>query len=248
MRLLVANLIVALGICLVSAPSLASAQSGDAQDRIASSAGSLEGVRTLRFVGQTNVIPQSTGEPVRFFTGSGEFQAPDRGHMIVEQPQLLQVTETLTIGQRSWIKTVDGAAWVPLSVAYAGPAPSTIAGQLREVAKYMVSPTVSESDSQSVITADIDLPRAVQEESPIPTMLGIQIGSENDQSAPVNGSTVSITIDRATNFPLSLNTTLSIVPTIPPEGLPPGQLTVVTTLSLSDFNSDDISVLVPGGE
>jgi hypothetical protein len=114
MRVLVANLIVALGLCVLSAPGLASAQDGSAQDRIQSAAAALENVRTLRYVGQTSATPQATGETVRLFTGSGEFQAPDRGRMVMEQPQIMQVTETITVGPRSWMKTVDGAAWVPL--------------------------------------------------------------------------------------------------------------------------------------
>jgi hypothetical protein len=246
MRVFVANLMVTLGLCVLSAPGLARAQDGLAQDRVQTAAVALEGVRTLRYSGTTSVTPQATGEAVRYFTGSGEFEAPDRGHMVVEQPQLLLVTETITVGQQSWMKTTDGSAYVPLTVTYASPAPSSIAGQIREVAKYMVSPSVNDGDTQSTITADVDIARALREDSPVPGMMGLQV-ADTDTNVPISSSKVTITIDRATNYPLSLNTVLTISPTLPPENLPPGPLTIATSLTLSDFNSDEVTVLVPGG-
>ncbi len=246
MRVFVANLVLALGLSILSAPGLALAQGGSAQDRLEAAASALEGVQSMRFSGQTNVTPASTGEPVKVFGGRGEFQSPDRGRMTVEQPLLSQVNETISVGQLSWLQTVDGSAWVPLPASAAPPAPRSIADQLRQVSRYMVSPTVNEDDTQMTISASVDLARAVSEESPIAATIGVGFTGDTDQGSLINDSRVVITIDRSSGLPLSLDTSLAMVPGAPPEGFPAGQLTITTSLTLTDFNSPEVVIRAPG--
>jgi len=245
MRVLLTNLVLALGLSAVSLPTLARAQDS-AQDRISTAAGNLESVQAMRFAGQANVSPAGGGDSVRIFQGTGEFQGPDRGRMTVEEPQLLQVTDTITVGTRSWLKTVDGSAWVPLNAAVAGPAPRSIAEQLRQVARYFVAPSVTEGDSQTQIYSDVDLARAITEESSVGGVMGVQYCGESDQGTQVNGSNVTISIDKSTNLPVSLTTSLSVVCPATPEGVPAGAVIITTNLTLSDFNSTEIAVQIPG--
>jgi hypothetical protein len=245
MRVFAANLIVALGLFVLSAPGLAAAQDGSPRDRIEAAAATLEGVQSMRFQGTTNVTQAATGESTNIFIGTGEFQAPDRGHMTVEQPQLLQVNETITVGPISYMKTVDGTSWVPLSSAVAGPAPSTIAAQLRAVSGYLMSPTLSEEGSQAVISSDVDLARAVTDESPVAAIMGSQYAGDSDSGTQVNGSRVTITIDRNSNLPTNLTTSLSMVAPPTQDG-PSGDVTINTSLTLSDFNNPGIVIQSPG--
>jgi hypothetical protein len=247
MRVLAANLILALGVATLGAPSLALAQSGSAQDRIEAAASALEGVQSMRFVGETDITPDSTGTAITAFSGSGDFQAPDRVHMTVDQPMASAHNETITIGQAAWLRTVDGTSWAPLSSVAVPPSAKTVADELRQVSGYMVNPTVTDGDSQTTIDADVNLAQAVTDESPVAGMLGAGFSgdSEGDQGTTINNAHVTITIDQASNLPVSMTSTLNMVPAQAPDGIPDGPLTINTTLTLSDFNSPDVVVNEP---
>ncbi|HZT07477.1 MAG TPA: hypothetical protein VFC51_10645 [Chloroflexota bacterium] len=242
MRARIATLIVAMGVVVAAAPALVLAQDGSAQDRLQSAASSLEGVQTMRFTGQTDL--SSGSDTTTVFIGNGEFQAPDRGHMTANMPELSQTNETVSSGSSSWLRTVDGS-WMPLGGSAPSPAPKSIADSLRQIAQYLVAPSVDDSGSQTVISGDLDVARAVSDSSPLATMIGVDYAGAPDTGTQITGSHVEVAISRATNLPVSLTTSLSMIPGAPQPGASGGPITVMTSLTMSDFNSADISVEVP---
>ena len=199
---------------------------------------------------RASLAPQAERSPIagptQRFTVSGEFQAPDRIHAVVEQ-ELFGTTrfEGIMIGEM-WTRIGDGT-W-RLGAPGPGPLHPRLLGEaLRELSGMLRNPVVSDQTGRLVIAGDAELAGRAVRDSSAASLFAEPVLSSLGSELRVR-SRVTIMLDRATGYPLELkaDTSVSVSPPEPPPGVPfvgfPTEQVLATTLTLSDFNDPSIRV------
>jgi hypothetical protein len=190
------------------------------------------------------------GWPTERFTVSGEFQAPDRIHMTIEQePFGSSPMEGIMIGEM-WTRT-GGGAW-RLGAPGPGPVhPRVLGATLRELSTTLRNTVVTEQNGRLVIAGDTEIVGGAVYESPVASLLGGPVVG-GFGSGPSVHSRVNLAVDRTTGYleALDAETRIMVSPPEPPPGVPgigfPIEQVVRTTLTLSNFNDPSIHVDRPG--
>jgi len=211
--------------------------------RIEAAAAATQELHSLRFNAETTVKIGASGEPTRAFSGRGAYQDEARAHLIAE-PVGFPRSETIAIGSIVWTMGEDGdwsqgvqntPTFIPFSFAF----------NLRAQAEYLSNLIASQAGSQTVLTGDIDVNSAIADKSPTVYNIGADYGGGLEFGTEIVSASITIAIENAQNYLRSIETNLTIRVPEGVEGVPPGLVTIVTNLRLSNFNDPTVSVDPP---
>jgi hypothetical protein len=224
---------------LALAAAAPTVQADDPYALLEAAAQATSALRTVRFstTSETRLAggPQPAGEAgLNGLTSRGEYEAPDRLHLVSEAGPGSPSFESIIIG-RTWTRAGNGE-WRSGTQG-----PGALSAELRQAASLAVNPTVADQGGDYVVTTDLDLARAPSGGS----LFGSGFGAMPTPGLQGGGTaTATITIDKSTYFLKSVQMTLTPAAGSGSFLLPAGMATA-TVVTLSDFNDPSITVSEP---